>query len=475
MKCTIQLLIEDPGKLPLCVPIQTIERGCERIEAVGLRLDEVKSLLGQLQQHVTRAQISSYLQAHRCCERCGQSRRVKGYHPMRFRTALGDLSFRSPRWWRCDCEGADGPASFSPLNQLLTTHTAPDLEYLQAKWAAHLSFAAVAALLHDVLPIDPGLHGEGVREHVLATAERLEAELGPEQFAFDGGCQRDIEASPAPGPPVTVGLDGGYVRGRQKMPGGTGCFEVIAGKSIPQDSAAKVFAFVRRVDSKPKRRLHEVLKAQGVVPRQQVTFLSDGGDTVKELPFMLHPGSEHILDWFHIAMRIEQLLQTARGMGDEEEQSVTKAQILAELGRIKWFLWHGNVMRATDTLTTLIDDIDGAREESRQSGRPTQIVLKKLSRALDEFGTYIDGNTGAIVNYGERYRCGERISTGFVESTINQLLAKRFVKKQQMRWTPRGAHLLLQVRANVLNHDLEAAFQRWYPGFGGPVETQQAA
>ena len=118
MKFTIQLLIEDPGKLQLCVPIQTIERECERIEAVGLRLNEAKSLLGQLQQHVARAQISSYLQAHRCCERCSQSRRVKGYHPMRFRTALGDLSLRSPRWRRCDCEGADGPASFSPLTQL---------------------------------------------------------------------------------------------------------------------------------------------------------------------------------------------------------------------------------------------------------------------------------------------------------------------------------------------------------------------
>ena len=198
------------------------------------------------------------------------------------------------------------------------------------------------------------------------------------------------------------------------------------------------------------------------------------GDTVKELPFMLHPGSEHILDWFHIAMRIEQLSQTARGVRDEEE-ILTQAAILPELSRIKWFLWHGNVLRATDTLTALIDAIDGAREESRQSGRPTQIVLKKLSRALDEFGTYIDGNTGAIVNYGERYRCGERISTGFVESTINQLLAKRFVKKQQMRWTPSGAHLLLQVRANVLNNDLEAAFQRWHPGFGGPAESQQAA
>jgi len=39
------------------------------------------------------------------------------------------------------------------------------------------------------------------------------------------------------------------------------------------------------------------------------------------------------------------------------------------------------------------------------------------------------------------------------------------VKKQQMRWTPRGAHLLLQVRTRVLNNDLAADFYRWYPGF----------
>jgi hypothetical protein len=37
------------------------------------------------------------------------------------------------------------------------------------------------------------------------------------------------------------------------------------------------------------------------------------------------------------------------------------------------------------------------------------------------------------------------------------------VKKQQMRWTPRGAHLLLQIRTRVLNHDLEDDFARWYP------------
>jgi Cu/Ag efflux protein CusF len=45
------------------------------------------------------------------------------------------------------------------------------------------------------------------------------------------------------------------------------------------------------------------------------------------------------------------------------------------------------------------------------------------------------------------------------------------VKTQRMRWIPRGAHLLLQVRANVLNGDLHGAFRRWHPGFGGAKDV----
>src|ERR1017187_10099015 len=138
---------------------------------------------------------------------------------------------------------------------------------LAGRWAAHLSFAAVVDLLNDVLPVDRCLQVETVRRHLFATAERLEAELGPEQFAYDAGCQLEIEASPEPGPPITVGLDGGYTHGRERRPGAAGCFEVIAGKSIPEEGAAKVFAGARRVDTKP-RRLHEVLRSQGVLPRQ---------------------------------------------------------------------------------------------------------------------------------------------------------------------------------------------------------------
>jgi hypothetical protein len=72
----------------------------------------------------------------------------------------------------------------------------------------------------------------------------------------------------------------------------------------------------------------------------------------------------------------------------------------------------------------------------------------------------------------QRYRQGETISTAFVESTINQVVSRRFVKKQQMQWTLRGAHLLLQTRTKVLNGELDDVFRRWYPRFRPQPQTQ---
>ena len=89
----------------------------------------------------------------------------------------------------------------------------------------------------------------------------------------------------------------------------------------------------------------------------------------------------------------------------------------------------------------------------------------KLQRSVTEFETYIRNNKKFIPNFGERYRQGDTISTAFVESTINQVVSKRFVKKQQMQWTQKGAHLLLQTRTKVLDGDLEGVFRGWYPQF----------
>jgi len=73
-------------------------------------------------------------------------------------------------------------------------------------------------------------------------------------------------------------------------------------------------------------------------------------------------------------------------------------------------------------------------------------------------------NRDYIFDYGDRFRHGKPNTSSFVESAIHEVVAKRFVKKQQLRWTDNNAHQLLQVRTVVLNNELRRHFENWYPG-----------
>jgi len=245
-----------------------------------------------------------------------------------------------------------------------------------------------------------------------------------------------------------------------------GWFEVVAGNSMPTEGPSKCFAFVQKIDTKPKRRLFEVLRAQGMQHNQAVTFLTDGGEDVRDLPLYLNPLSEHYLDWFHITKRLTVMRNMAKSLPTtaDEDGVDLPVQVGNDLDKLKWLLWHGNTFRADQVLDDL--EVDLCAEDAGEA-------QLKLAKYLDEFAGYIRANAAWIPNYGERHRCGEAISSAFVESTVNQVVSKRMVKKQQMRWSPQGAHLFLQVRTQVLNDDLTAAFRRWYPGFthhSGPVE-----
>jgi len=160
-------------------------------------------------------------------------------------------------------------------------------------------------------------------------------------------------------------------------------------------------------------------------------------------------------------MRLTVMNQMARGLEDK-----VGAEALRQLERLKWFLWHGNVFRALQVVADLEIGLD---VDDAGPGR------RKLVKALGEFGGYIGANTEWIPNYGERYRHGEAISNGFVESAVNHVVSKRMVKRQQIRWSPRGAHLLLQIRTHVLNDDLAGDFRRWYPALMPMSEPQDLA
>jgi hypothetical protein len=447
--------------------IASLQRTELKMETLGLTLAEGKTILCEIQRVVVERQVAECLEPYRHCSACGQPQHGKGQHDLPMRTVFGKMTIPSPRIVYCDCQPHE-TKSFSPLAQLLPERTTPEMLFLETKWSALMSYGVTSDLLQEVLPMDSPLHASTIREHVFRVAERMEKELGKEQWCFIEGCERDWNKLPPPNGPLTVGIDGGYVRGRNKEH-----FEVIAGKSLlafrrdeeqDEELSGKCFAFVQTYDEKPKRRLFEVLRSQGMSMNQQVEFLSDGGEDVRNVQLYLNPEAEHLLDWFHLTMRLTVLLQTAKGVpekiqDEDGEERELRPQALKLLESVKWYLWHGNAFQALQKLEYLEMDLEGASYSSKNEN------IRKLLKGVEELHTYVERNQNFLPNYGERYRNGERIASGFVESAVNQVVSKRMIKHQQMQWTQRGAHLLLQIRTRVLNEEWEDTFRRWYPDF----------
>jgi hypothetical protein len=181
--------------------------------------------------------------------------------------------------------------------------------------------------------------------------------------------------------------------------------------------------------------------------------LTDGGDSVRAFAVEQFPGAAHVLDWFHVAMRLTGLDQYAKGLA--HHNLVEATAVRNRLDRITWRLWHGDAGEALARARQLAADV-----AALDSGYPGRARLVKAAASL---ATYIENNAAAIPNYSERWLNGERISTAFVESTLNLVVSRRFAKKQQMQGSKQGVHRLLQTRTRTLDGTLRNQFIRWYP------------
>ena len=448
MRIQIQLrIVGDDNSVISEGEILQFDKGDDRLEVIGLSFDEAKAALAGIQGGVVTAQAASFLARHRSCDLCGSLLLSKGPGQTRFRTAFGTIALPSPRFHCCRCQPG-AARTFSPLNLLLTERIAPELLYLETRWASLVSYGMTVDLLKDVLPIGSTADASTVRRHLHKVAARHEADLSGERPGGDNG---PINGQPLPQAAVIVGIDGGYVRNWHDKQHN---FEVMVGKSMATNRDDRYFGLVRSQDEQPGRRFREVLRSRGLSVTQPVTMLTDGGDSVRALARELSPGAVTILDWFHIAMRMTGLDRYAKGLA--HHNPIETLALQHRLERIKWRLWHGDGGEALARAQALVTDV-----AALNSGYPG---LKRLVKAIAGLATYIANNAAAIVNYSERWRNRERISTAFVESTVNRVISRRFAKKQQMQWSKKGAHLLLQTRTKTLDGTLRDLFTRWYPG-----------
>ncbi|GAA4419125.1 hypothetical protein GCM10023187_53150 [Nibrella viscosa] len=439
---------------PVTEAIFTLHRNELTLENLGLTLAESKEILSTVQQKLINTQIAHYAQNN-----TPVGLRRKGSYPMRLKTLFGDVMVDSPRFYHPS--EVTRAKTFSPLKDILSQHVTPERLYLETKWASLIPYQKTADLLKEVLPVDQKINATTIQHHLHAVVEVQEKQLAPEATFFNSCCQLEREALPLPERPLVVGIDGGYVRHWHKKAG----FEIITGRSIPDGKAGKCFGFVQDYDTKPRRRVFEVLRSQGLQANQLVEFLTDGAPTLRSLTAYLNPESTHILDWFHLTMRVTVLQQYALGLTKVDE--VRGKEVTETLTSIKWHLWHGNTERALEKIDNL--DIPLVNHRADKLIGHKYDKLKVFTHYLNDFSKYVRQNSSSIVDYSERHRYGERVSTGFVESTVNQVIAKRFVKHQQMQWSKKGAHLLLQARTKVLNEEWDECFRTRFPGFRPPA------
>jgi hypothetical protein len=228
-------IVGDDGTIGDAEQVASLTKITERADDLGLSLAESKTLLAAAQQRVVAAQVNGWLANHRQCEISGRRLRCKGSYPMSFRTLFGDVQLKSPRYYLPKERQTNGPATISPLTQLLPDHVAPERLYLETRWASLVPYAAAADLLADVLPIESGVTATTVRQHVLRAAERMEDDLAQQPTSFAKGTDpRDWEDLPLPDGRMVIGLDGGYIRDWRDRKRN---FELIVGRSLPEEGS----------------------------------------------------------------------------------------------------------------------------------------------------------------------------------------------------------------------------------------------
>jgi len=423
--------------------VMTINRpdGLDDIANLGLTVADGKQVLAGLQQEIVAAQTRSHSVQRPECRSCSGVCHLKDYRNHAVATHLGQVTVRLPRF-RCTGCGAIEAGVGWPSH----CRSTPEFDQLQAHFSALMPYRVAADVLKQVFPIDAGKDPETVRRHTLKIGAtlRIDAVARPEMAAAA----------------VAVTLDSTFIRSCED---GERHLEVRVGNVETETGGRQVFGAVAKTDTDVKVLIRQSLDAVGRTEDTVLTAFTDGCSGLRRILADAGISELPILDWFHIGMRLQHLKQTAGGLSaDDPARVAAKAVIVEEVERLHWRLWNGKAKDAQisiDRIRAVMHHFQGEQGE-RKSIAPS----RKLWTALHALDGYLTGQSDWMVNYAERHRAGLRVGTAITEGTANFLVNRRMNKSQQMRWSRRGANLLLQVRCAVYNGTLGSGYgQKFHP------------
>jgi hypothetical protein len=450
------------GKTLELQQVASLERPSSGIqpEEIGLTLQDGKTVLKQIQERIVQTQISVESAAWKFCMHCQREQRMKDLRSRRLGTVFGKVDIFCRRYIRCTCRGGK-PSIQWPLGRMGLKRNTPELSFLLAKWGSVVPYRRAAALLGELLPIsDRAVSQSAIRRHTLAVGAHVDQRVTePDEYDWP-----ESQRQPVPsGRRLMVAIDGTYVRSNLD----TGLYQhyVVSGRIDCDGALGGRFAWITQRPGESEEFMKAALQENGWTPECKVVVLADGADGLKNLvkaAIKSEPCS--ILDWFHISMRLRPIEQmatkVAAALNDGEPDMA--AFVRLKLPNVRHQMWNGQWHAAIGRMKTIYQ---GTREAATSLVSVGGEHLGRFRKHLKDLRDYLVNNQASLTNYAHAYRHGLRISSAPAESGMSHIVNQRMGKRQPMRWSLEGAHLLLQVRCAVLDGRLEALFREWYPKF----------
>ncbi len=321
-------------------------------------------------------------------------------------------------------------AAWTVLRDICPDQATPELMERSARLGSLLPYRKAAEVMAEFLPIQSTESFVTVRHRTLKVGERLD-EKARERAWFEPPStaerrRMELNLRNDPEREFVVSIDTAHVRASQAEAGRS--FEIAVARCSRGGRGSRPGRYFTTADTSkrelPSRTL-QALQSEGYAGRGEVTVLSDGAEIMKRLPKALPQPTAHIIEWFHIAMKIQPLQQIAdhvvrwREVGSSE-----MAHVDADVRSLKWRLWHGQIDQALDQLETMTSDFAKLRERG-------ELSAARLLHLAHPLLTYVRSNKSAIINYGARYRSGRRIATALAESGVNSLVARGWSKSSR--------------------------------------------
>lgn len=411
-----------------------------RLDDFGLCLEESKGIQRRVQEEFTQFQTDQAAQLDRGCLECGRLRNIHDWRPRTVHSLFGICRVRAPRFRNCVC-GTPATLGTGRMEALLKGRTTPELERVQAELSSRLSFREAARVLDLFVPARRPHNHRTVSNRLARVADQIE--------------KRDL-ASPyrmsrAGGSPMSVFIDGAYIRA---VPGyqSRHC-EIAMGRVVTKGRPPRQFAASPHVTTGKHDVVRAALRAQGWVPGRDVTVFSDGDVGLQGIVISAtRQPITHILDWFHLSMRLRHIEQAWEGIRKVDNLNIYLWDVASHVPRLRHLLWSGYVREAQRAVKDMHYQLE---QHARRQG--TSFKLKRFFDLVSSLQTYLKQNKPSLVDYCRRYWSGQPISSCPAESAANSLVNARMNKKRQMRWSPAGAHRVLQVRAAVADGRLKQA------------------